>query len=161
VSSSRRMRCMSRLDFRRSQHLSSLSPVSRWQRGHEGSRRNAIGKFRCGHGLCAGDGGRLGAELAGARKPNRTKCLGSWPTFVLAASIIFAPCLKTRIGPLRPGLLMVMRVIRGRRSDAEASLESALPDLWSWIPGSRPAAEPRNDWTTALPERAPSETKPR
>jgi len=39
---------MSRLDFRRSQHLSSLSPVSRWQRDHEGSRRNAIGKFRCG-----------------------------------------------------------------------------------------------------------------
>jgi len=36
------------LDFRRSQHLSSLSPVSRWQRDHEGSRRNAIGKFRCG-----------------------------------------------------------------------------------------------------------------
>jgi hypothetical protein len=34
--------------------------VSRWQRDHEGSRRNAIGKFRCGHGLCAGDGGRLG-----------------------------------------------------------------------------------------------------
>src|SRR6516162_6719512 len=30
---------MSRLDFRRSQHLSSLSPVSRWQRDHEGSRR--------------------------------------------------------------------------------------------------------------------------
>jgi hypothetical protein len=40
--------------------LSSLSPVSRWQRDHEGSRRNAIGEFRCGHGLCAGDGGRLG-----------------------------------------------------------------------------------------------------
>src|SRR5262245_3152846 len=58
---------MSRLDFRRSQHLSSLSPVSRWQRDHEGSRRNAIGEFRCGHGLCAGDGGRLGAELAGAQ----------------------------------------------------------------------------------------------
>jgi len=31
------------------------------------SRRNAIGKFRCGHGLCAGDGGRLGAELASAQ----------------------------------------------------------------------------------------------
>src|SRR3974390_739457 len=39
---------MSRLDFRRSQHLSSLSPVSRWQRDHEDARRNAIGKFRCG-----------------------------------------------------------------------------------------------------------------
>src|SRR5215470_13380836 len=49
---------MSRLDFRRSQHLSSLSPVSRWQRDHEGSRPNAIGKFCCGYGLCAGDGGR-------------------------------------------------------------------------------------------------------
>jgi len=35
--------------------------VSRWQHDHEGSRRNAIGKFRCGHGLCAGDGGRPGA----------------------------------------------------------------------------------------------------
>src|SRR6516164_5541248 len=58
---------MSRLDFRRSQHLSSLSPVSRWQCDHEGSRRNAIGKFRWGHGLCAGDGGRLGDELAGAQ----------------------------------------------------------------------------------------------
>src|SRR5215831_19472931 len=58
---------MSRLDFRRSQHLPSLSPVSRWQRDHEGSRRNAIGKFRWGHGLCAGDGGRLGDELAGAQ----------------------------------------------------------------------------------------------
>src|SRR5215813_1320087 len=34
---------MSCLDFRRSQHLSSLAPVSRWQRDHEGSRRNAIG----------------------------------------------------------------------------------------------------------------------
>src|SRR6516164_9528981 len=67
VPSSRRLRCMSRLDFRRSQHLSSLSPVSRWQRDHEGSRRNAIGKFCCGHGLCAGDGGRLGAELTGAQ----------------------------------------------------------------------------------------------
>jgi putative ABC transport system substrate-binding protein len=41
--------------------------VSRWQRDHEGSRRNAIGKFRWGHGLCAGDGGRLGDELAGAQ----------------------------------------------------------------------------------------------
>jgi hypothetical protein len=40
---------MSRLDFRRSQHLSSLSPVSRWQRDHEGSRRNAKRKSAPGH----------------------------------------------------------------------------------------------------------------
>src|SRR5262249_56693197 len=42
---------MSRLDFRRSQHLSSLSPVSRWQRDHEGSRRNAIANFAAGMGF--------------------------------------------------------------------------------------------------------------
>jgi hypothetical protein len=41
--------------------------VSRWQRDHEGFRRNAIGKFRWEHGLCAADGGRLGDELAGAQ----------------------------------------------------------------------------------------------
>src|SRR6516225_2374268 len=33
---------MSRLDFRRSQHLSSLSPVSRWQRDHEGSGASSV-----------------------------------------------------------------------------------------------------------------------
>src|SRR6266852_3528101 len=52
---------------------------------------------------------------------------------------------------LRPS--SVKRVIPGRRSEAEASPESILPDLWSWIPGSRPAAEPRNDWTKVLPAR--------
>src|SRR5258706_9157121 len=43
--------------------------------------------------------------------------------------------------------ILIMRVIPGRRSEAEASPESILPDLWLWIPGSRPSAEPRNDWT--------------
>src|SRR6266436_6226331 len=52
--------------------------------------------------------------------------------------------------------ILIMRVIPGRRSEAEASPESILPDLWLWIPGSRPAAEPRNDWTRFLPERASS-----
>src|SRR6516225_6784672 len=33
---------MSRLDFRRSQHLSSLSSVSRWQRDHEGSGASSV-----------------------------------------------------------------------------------------------------------------------
>ena len=69
-------------------------------------------------------------------------------------SIIFAPCLKTWIGPLEPGLLVVMRVIPGRRSEAEATPESIFPDPWLRIPGSRPAAEPRNDWTKALPQHA-------
>src|SRR5437899_1848907 len=31
---------------------------------------------------------------------------------------------------------------------------SILPDLWLWIPGSRPAAEPRNDWTRVLSQHA-------
>src|SRR6266550_675337 len=44
------------------------------------------------------------------------------------------------------------RVIPGRRSEAEASPESIRPDLWLWIPGSRPAAEPRNDWIKVLRE---------
>src|SRR5262249_32191155 len=41
-------------------------------------------------------------------------------------------------------------VIPGRRSEADASPESMLPDLWLWIPGSRPAAEPRNDCTDGI-----------
>ena len=48
----------------------------------------------------------------------------------------------------------VHTIIPGRRSEEEASPESILPDLWLWIPGSRPAAEPRNDWTKVLPEHA-------
>src|SRR5215471_12752235 len=39
------------------------------------------------------------------------------------------------------------RVTPGRRNEAAASPESILPELWLWIPGSRPAAEPRNDET--------------
>src|SRR6266436_2379841 len=50
--------------------------------------------------------------------------------------------------------ILIMRVIPGRRSEAEASPESILPDLWLWIPGSRPTAEPRNDWTKVSPEHA-------
>jgi hypothetical protein len=42
-------------------------------------------------------------------------------------------------------------VIPGRRSEAEASPESMLADLGVWFPGSRPAAEPRNDWTKVCP----------
>src|SRR5215831_15852473 len=52
---------------------------------------------------------------------------------------------------LESGLLVLMcqseRVIPRRRSEAESSPESLLTDLWLWIPGSRPAAEPRNDQT--------------
>src|SRR5262249_54073486 len=48
------------------------------------------------------------------------------------------------------------RVIPGRRSEAQASPESRLPDLRLWIPGSRPAAEPRNDGTKVLTEYASS-----
>jgi len=46
---------------------------------------------------------------------------------------------------------LVMRVIPGRRSEAEASPQSILHDLWLGIPGSRPAAEPRNDGTVCEP----------
>ena len=45
----------------------------------------------------------------------------------------------------------LQRVIPGRRSEAEASPESILPDLRLWIPGSRPAAEPRNDSCCGTP----------
>ena len=75
---------------------------------------------------------------------------------VPATSTIFAPRLKTWIVLLEPGLLVVKRVIPGHRSEAEASPESIFPDLWLWIPGPRPAAEPRNDWTKVLPEHASS-----
>jgi hypothetical protein len=51
---------------------------------------------------------------------------------------------------------IVKRVIPGRRSEAEASSESRPPDLWFWIPGSRPTAEPRNDGAKVLPEHASS-----
>src|SRR5262249_20671038 len=37
---------------------------------------------------------------------------------------------------------------------------SILRDLWLWIPGSRPAAEPRNDWTSFCPN-MPRRLKPR
>jgi hypothetical protein len=66
------------------------------------------------------------------------------------------------------GLLVLMcqtsakGVIAGRRSEAEASPESMLPDLWLWIPGSWPTPEPRNDgagFLVNMPSR--SSTKPR
>jgi hypothetical protein len=107
VSSSRRLRCMSRLDFRRSQHLSSPSPVSRWQRDHEGSRRNAIGKFRWGHGLCAGDGGRLGAELAGAQTSAHRATAGVRPSF--RAIAISCPLWVIRVGPAREYVSSTLR----------------------------------------------------
>src|SRR5215471_4992841 len=52
-------------------------------------------------------------------------------------------------------------VIPGRCRKAAASPESILPDLWLWIPGSRPAAEPRNDETRFRPNTPRrSEAKP-
>ncbi len=54
--------------------------------------------------------------------------------------------LFTAYAPSR-SLQPIKRVIPGRRSEAEASPDSILPDLRLWIPGPRPAAEPRNDWT--------------
>src|SRR5262249_51774080 len=56
---------------------------------------------------------------------------------------------------------LLRRIIPGRRSEAEASPESIHPDLWLWIPGSRPAAEPRNDWAKSLAARSQrSKAKP-
>jgi len=46
---------------------------------------------------------------------------------------------------------LVKRVIPGRCSEAEASPQSILPDLWLLIPDSRPVAEPPNDGTEFFP----------
>src|SRR5215467_5925355 len=126
----------------------------------------------CASGFAAGNSKRRAVAITAANEPSRLhkRCggstfvtgrqsdemFGSWPGLSRRPRLFLLRARNSDRPAWARKLLVVMRVIPERRSEAEASPESTLPDLGLWIPGSRPAAEPRNDWTTALPERASS-----
>src|SRR5579871_4116219 len=96
VSASRRLRCMSRLDFRSSQHWPSLSPVSRWQRDHEGSRRCPTVCVPRNHRLTLA-ARHLANDDSGMRRRTLFPLAGSamlyaaWPAAEPAAPLLSAP----------------------------------------------------------------------